>query len=110
MQLFKLAPVIADVISSHCPASSARERFIRACLSLEWSEARSMIEGMLAEPWVLKGAQERRLREFLSLIPEQDGDATEPCRFAPMRAPGSVQNLFGVRTDREPICKAIIPR
>jgi len=35
-----------------------------------------MIEGMLAEPWVLKGAQERRLREFLSLIPEQDGDAT----------------------------------
>ena len=89
--IFELAPVIADVISSHCPGSSVREHFVRACLSLEWSEARSMIEGMLAEPWVLKGAQERRLREFLSLIPEQDGYATEPGRFAPMRAPGSVQ-------------------
>jgi hypothetical protein len=74
--IFELAPVIADVISSHCPGSSVREHFVRACLSLEWSEARSMIEGMLAEPWVLKGAQERRLREFLSLIPKQDGDAT----------------------------------
>ena len=74
--IFELAPVIADVISSHCPGSSVREHFVRACLSLEWSEARSMIEGMLAEPWVLKGAQERRLREFLSRIPDQDGDAT----------------------------------
>jgi hypothetical protein len=28
-----------------------------------------MIEGMLAEPWHLKGYQETRLREFLSLLP-----------------------------------------
>ena len=28
-----------------------------------------MIEGMLAEPWHLRGYQEIRLREFLALIP-----------------------------------------
>jgi len=28
-----------------------------------------MVEGMLAEPWVLRGNQEVRLREFLELLP-----------------------------------------
>jgi hypothetical protein len=70
MQTFyELVPVIADVISSHCPGTSARELFLRACLSTDWDEAKNMIEGMLAEPWHLRGHQERRLREFLDLMP-----------------------------------------
>jgi hypothetical protein len=28
-----------------------------------------MVEGMLAEPWVLRGYQEERLRDFLRLVP-----------------------------------------
>jgi hypothetical protein len=28
-----------------------------------------MVEGMLAEPWVLRGYQEARLRDFLELLP-----------------------------------------
>jgi hypothetical protein len=32
-----------------------------------------MIEGMLAEPWHLKGHQESRLREFLELVQLQEG-------------------------------------
>lgn len=28
-----------------------------------------MVEGMLAEPWLLRGYQENRLREFLELLP-----------------------------------------
>jgi hypothetical protein len=28
-----------------------------------------MVEGMLAEPWMLRGYQEARLREFLELLP-----------------------------------------
>ena len=66
--VYELAPVIADIISSHCPGTSARERFLRACISTDWDEATSMIDGMLAEPWHLRGYQEKRLREFLDLM------------------------------------------
>jgi hypothetical protein len=48
--IYELAPVIAEVISAHCPGTSARQRFVRACFCGDWLEARSMIEGMLAEP------------------------------------------------------------
>ena len=48
-----------------------RERFLRACLSGHWDEAKSMIEGMLQEPTLLRGYQESRLREFLDLLPVQ---------------------------------------
>ena len=51
--VFELAPVIADIIAAHCPGTSAREWFLRACLSEHWEEAKSMVEGMLAEPWLL---------------------------------------------------------
>jgi hypothetical protein len=42
---------------------------LHACISTDWDEATSMIDGMLAEPWHLRGYQEKRLREFLDLIP-----------------------------------------
>jgi hypothetical protein len=67
--VYELAPVIGDVISAHCRSTSAREQFLRACLSGQWEEVRSMVDGMLAEPWVLRGYQEMRLREFLELLP-----------------------------------------
>jgi hypothetical protein len=67
--LYDLAPVIADVISAHCPGTDARERFLRACIHGHWDEVQGMVEGMLAEPWHLKGHQEARLREFLALVP-----------------------------------------
>ena len=60
--------VIGDIIAAHCPNTAARREFIRACLSADWDEAASMIEGMLAEPWHLKGRQEARLREFYDLL------------------------------------------
>jgi hypothetical protein len=68
---YDLAPVIAAVISSHCPNSSVGRVFMHACFRGEWSEARSMVEGMLAEPHVLRGYQEARLREFLRLAAGQ---------------------------------------
>jgi hypothetical protein len=67
--VYELAPVIADVISAHCPGTTARERFVRACLGGHWDEAEGMIEGMLSEPWHLRGYQEVRLRQFLDLMP-----------------------------------------
>jgi hypothetical protein len=67
--VYELAPVIADVISAHCPGTTARERFVRACSGGHWHETKSMIEGMLAEPWHLRGSEENRLREFLDLMP-----------------------------------------
>jgi hypothetical protein len=72
---YALAPVIAEVISAHCPGTSARQTFIRACFRGDWAEAKSMVEGMLAEPWVLRGYQEARLREFLDLLPAELPDA-----------------------------------
>ena len=67
--VYDLVPVIGDVISAHCPDTSARQIFMRAIFRGEWLEAQSMVEGMLAEPWVLRGYQEARLREFLELLP-----------------------------------------
>ena len=66
--VFELAPVIATIISAHCPGTRAREDFVRACVHGDWEEAACMIEGMLAEPWHLRGHQETRLREFLELL------------------------------------------
>jgi hypothetical protein len=65
---FELALVVADIISAHCPGTSARARFIQSCIGTEWDEAASMIEGMLADPSRLRGYQEKRLREFLDLM------------------------------------------
>lgn len=66
--VYELAPVIADVIAAHCRETSARQLFLLACLSGQWDEVESMVEGMLAEPWILHGRQEPRLREFLDLV------------------------------------------
>ena len=68
LAVYELVPIIADVIRSHCPGS-ARADFMRVCLHGQWHEARSTVEGMLAEPWLLRGYQENRLREFLDLLP-----------------------------------------
>ena len=73
MPAHQLALVIADIISAHCPGTSARERFLKACISTDWDEAASMVDGMLAEPWHLRGRQERRLHEFLELISDAPG-------------------------------------
>ena len=79
--VYELGPVIADIILAHCPGTSARERFLRACLTEDWDEVKSMVEGMLAEPWLLKGYQETRLREFLELVPAvQGGQEVAPTR------------------------------
>ena len=85
---YDLAPVIADVISAHCRGTSARQTFIRACFLGDWVEARCMVEGMLAEPWVLRGNQEVRLREFLELLPVPSSVTavdTRPARDAQLR-------------------------
>jgi hypothetical protein len=65
---YELVPMIADIIAAHCPGTNARESFVRACLMGHWDEAESMVEGMLAEPWHLRGYQEKRLGEFLELM------------------------------------------
>ena len=67
--VYELAPVIADVISAHCPGTTVRARFLRACLGSHWDEAEGMVEGMLSEPRHLRGYQEVRLRQFLDLMP-----------------------------------------
>jgi hypothetical protein len=66
--VYQLAPLIADIISAHCPGTRAREEFVRACVHGDWYEAKEMVEGMLAEPQWLRGYQETRLREFLQLV------------------------------------------
>jgi hypothetical protein len=66
--VYDVAPVIADIISAHCPGTRARERFMEACIRGDWMEAKDMIEGVLSEPWQLKGYQESRLRTFLELL------------------------------------------
>jgi hypothetical protein len=48
--VYDLAPVIATIISAHCPGTRARADFVRACVHGDWGEAACMIEGMLAEP------------------------------------------------------------
>ena len=67
--VYELAPVIGAIISAHCPNTGAEQAFMRACVREQWDEATAMVEGMLAEPWHLKGYQEGRLREFLDLVP-----------------------------------------
>ena len=67
--VYELAPVIGTIISAHCPNTGAEQAFMRACVREQWDEATAMVEGMLAEPWHLKGYQEGRLREFLELVP-----------------------------------------
>ena len=66
--LYDMMLVIADVISAHCPGTTARERFFRASLTEDWEEVKCLIDGMLAEPWHLRGNQEQRLQEFLDLV------------------------------------------
>ena len=72
--VYQLAPLIADIISAHCPGPRAREEFVRACVHGDWYEAKEMVEGMLAEPQYLIGYQENRLREFLELIQLNSAD------------------------------------
>ena len=72
---FQLAPVIADIIAAHCPHTVARRDFMRACIHEDWQEAKGMVQGMLAEPWLLRGYQETRLREFLELLPDMESCA-----------------------------------
>ena len=71
--VFELAPVIGTIISAHCPGTGASEEFVRSCVYGHWDEATAMVEGMLAEPWHLKGYQESRLREFLELVQVNQG-------------------------------------
>jgi hypothetical protein len=66
--IYQLAPVIADIIGAHCPGTCARQDFVRACIRQDWDDVRAMVEGMLAEPWHLRGYQETRLREFLEVV------------------------------------------
>ncbi len=66
--IYELAPLIADIISAHCPGTRAREEFVRAYMHGDWHEASEMVKGMLAEPQWLRGHQESRLREFLDLV------------------------------------------
>jgi hypothetical protein len=66
--LYDIVPLVADIISAHCPGTRARERFMRACIRGDWMEAKDMIEGVLSEPWQLRGYQESRLRTFLELL------------------------------------------
>jgi len=73
--LYELVPVVADIIAAHCPGTNARQRFVGACLKGSWDEAGTMIEGMLAEPWHLRGYQEHRLREFLEIVQVDRGGA-----------------------------------
>ena len=75
---YELVPVIADVIASHCRGTTARQRFLRACLATDWDEVRHMIDGMLAEPWHLRGLQETRLREFLDTVPLGESPNSAP--------------------------------
>jgi hypothetical protein len=78
--VYELAPVIGAIISAHCPNTGAEQAFMRACIREQWDEATAMVEGMLAEPWHLRGYQEGQLREFLELVPvplRNSGDETK---------------------------------
>jgi hypothetical protein len=46
--IYKLVPVIADVISAHCSGKHAREDFVRARVHGHWDDAAEIIEGMLS--------------------------------------------------------------
>lgn len=66
--VYQLAPLIADIISAHCPGTRAGGEFLHACVHGDWLEAKEMVEGMLVDPQHLRGYQENRLREFLTLV------------------------------------------
>ena len=91
--VYELAPVIADIISAHCPGTGAREEFLRACVHGHWNEATEMAQGMLAEPWHLKGYQEARLQEFLELTQVGQGRLGQKdaagCTQLRLRSPAS---------------------
>jgi hypothetical protein len=76
--VYELAPTIANIIAAHCPGTRAREEFVQAYLGGEWAQTKAMVEGMLAEPWHLKGHQESRLREFLELVHLEEGALARP--------------------------------
>jgi hypothetical protein len=84
--IYDAAPVIAEIISAHCPGTSARDEFLRACVSGDWNDARAMTEGMLAEPWLLIGHQEARLREFHELLQLIQGTSAYPASQVPEAA------------------------
>lgn len=65
--VYELTPIIAAIISGHCPGTRAREEFVSARVHSDWAEARAMVEGRLTEPWHLIGYQENRLGEVLEL-------------------------------------------
>jgi hypothetical protein len=46
--VYELTPVIAAIISGHCPGTRVREEFLSACIHSDWAEARVMVAGMLA--------------------------------------------------------------
>ena len=75
---YDLAPVIADVISAHCRGTSARQTFMRACILGDWPEARSMVEGMLAEPGLLRGTRRRVCANSWSYCPALRTGAAAP--------------------------------
>jgi hypothetical protein len=92
--LYDMMLVIADVISAHCPGTTARERFFRASLTEDWEEVRCLIDGMLAEPWHLRGNQEQRLQEFLDLVPV--GSSSRTVALSPPRNGRTVPSCWRV--------------
>src|SRR6185295_16874990 len=36
---YELAPVIAEIISAHCPGTRARDEFVHACVYGQWEDA-----------------------------------------------------------------------
>jgi len=92
--LYDMMLVIADVISAHCPGTTARERFFRASLTEDWEEVRCLIDGMLAEPWHLRGNQEQRLQEFLDLVPV--GSSSRTAALSPSRNGRTVPSCWRV--------------
>ena len=58
--VYKLVPVIADIVSAHCWGTRAGEEYVRACVHAHWDQAAEMTMG--------GGFQGPRLREFPELL------------------------------------------
>ena len=43
--IYEFTPIIAAIISGHCPGTHAREEFVPACLRADWPEAKAMVVG-----------------------------------------------------------------
>ena len=41
--VYEMTPVIADIISGHCPGMHARQEFMNACVRSDWAEARVLV-------------------------------------------------------------------